>query len=257
VTLLQPIEALAPDYHGGLWITTGSTLVRLDPNGTVLFRRTPFSRSWLTGLFRHFPFASSQLLALVASPVDGTAWIASHRHVRAVTVDGTLQEPLSLDRMQIRALALFTDIEPPELNFVSPAPNSMLNINRPSLILSAYDAGIGVDTDTLAITANDAPLAVQCAWANARTTCTPEAVLPDGSTTLRATVQDWHGRVSDPATLTVVVDTTAPAITFTNVPVDGWVTTQSSFTITGQLSEPAALTMHGTAVALDAAQHFA
>jgi ligand-binding sensor domain-containing protein len=160
VTLWQPIEVLAPDYHAGLWITTGSTLVRLDHNGTILFRRTPFSRSWLTDLFRHFPFASSQLLTLVSSPVDGTAWVASDRHVRAVTVDEALQEPLAPDSVHIRALALYTDTEPPELNFVSPAPNSVLNTNRPSLILSAYDAGIGVDTDTLIVTANDSPLAV-------------------------------------------------------------------------------------------------
>ena len=84
----------------------------------------------------------------------------------------------------------------------------------------------------------------------------PDEALPEGSTTLQATVQDFHGHASSPATLTVVIDTTAPAITFANVPADGLTTNQTPFTIAGQLSEPAGLTVDGTAITVDAARHF-
>lgn len=144
-------------------------------------------------------------------------------------------------------MVVYTDLLPPTLAFTTPLATALLNTTRPTLTLHYGNSGQGVDPATLQLQVNDAPLAVSCTATATELTCTPGTALPEGPVTLSATIEDFAGNVSTPATLALTIDPVAPVITVTT-PAAGLVTNQVSQTLLGQLSEAATLTLNGQAL---------
>ena len=139
---------------------------------------------------------------------------------------------------------VYTNLLPPTLAFTTPLANALLNTNYPALTLRYGDSGQGSDPDTLQLRVNDVSLAVSCTATAPELTCTPSTALPEGPVTLSATIEDFAGNLSTPATLALTIDTVAPVITVTT-PTAGLVTNQATQTLTGSLSEVATLTLNG------------
>ncbi len=72
--------------------------------------------------------------------------------------------------------------------------------------------------------------------------CRPATTLPEGLTTLSATVKDRAGNISAPAEVRFTVDTIPPTIRLT-APVDGLLTNRPSQAVKGEVSEAATLTV--------------
>ncbi|MGH8582481.1 MAG: Ig-like domain-containing protein [Gammaproteobacteria bacterium] len=240
-------DSLAPDLHGGLWVGADEVLIKLDAEGREVLRRKPFSGE------------EEEIISLAADPVDGGIWVAAKRAIRYVEANGQARPRLALgdakQKLKIRALALYTDLLPPTLSFSAPAGGSYLPTNQPVFELRYEDSGIGVDTATLAITESGQPLSVSCTYGDDRASCTPTAPLVDGVYTLQAEVADFNGNRSDLASVVVTVDTAPPAITL-DLPSEGVVTNQANFTLAGQLSESASLSLNGAPLPVDSALHF-
>jgi RHS repeat-associated protein len=107
------------------------------------------------------------------------------------------------------------DSTPPTLAFTAPAAGSTAGTATPQLAFAWSDGESGVDPASLLAQANGTALAVSCT-ANATTAqCAPQAPLPEGVVSLSATVADHAGNRSAPATLSLTIDTRAPALAFT------------------------------------------
>jgi RHS repeat-associated protein len=156
------------------------------------------------------------------------------------------------------SVTFVVDTQAPALAWSAPAAGSATNNTTPSLVLTYADAGTGVDSSTLAITANGTPLAVACTFGLGGATCTPAAPLAAGTVALQATIADRAGHVSTPAVVSFLVDPdfTPPVITLTNPP-SGGATNQATQVLSGQLSKAATLTVNGAAVTVRADSAFA
>ena len=86
----------------------------------------------------------------------------------------------------------------------------MLSASQPPLEVSYRDLGQGVNPATVRMQANGAALQVACTPTDVTARCTPHVSLADGVVTLTATVQDYAGNTSLPATLRITVDTVPP-----------------------------------------------
>ena len=234
------------DGTGGLWFTQGERLVRVDEAGEELLRLRPFGRH-------------AKLVALAFDPADGGVWVAGAKRMRKVAPDGMLGEVITSGDgrrpPRIFALATDSDLLPPTLAITAPEEGALLNDNRPRIELTAEDDGTGVDPDTLTLTANAAPLAIDCEGAPSALSCRPSEALPEGENRLSAIIADRSGNESDPAERRFTVDTVAPTITV-DTPVDGLVTNQPEQTLSGGVDEPATLTLDGVALTLDGDNHF-
>ncbi|MGQ0585727.1 MAG: Ig-like domain-containing protein [Gammaproteobacteria bacterium] len=227
---LWPVTAIAADQDGGLWVTDSRRVAHLSSAGVVEFSVVP----------------GEDVLSLVADARDESAWVASHRHVWHYAADGSLLEQFELAGL-IRQLALPSGPIAPQIEFTSPASGSVLNTSRPTFELRY--SGEAVDPQSLMLTADAAPLAVSCATQAETAACTVGEHLADGTYDILATIADAEGNVSDPALVRIGIDTVAPAITVTS-PADGALTNLPGASLVGVLSEPAALTVNGAAVAV-------
>lgn len=240
LSLLARPNAMAADQDGGLWITDSRQVVRLNGAGGVDFVVEP-------SLDALGPF----VVSLAADARDHSAWIATQRRVAHYGADGALLAEVTLDggdpsRVN-RQLALPAGPAAPQIEFTSPASGSVLNVVRPTFELR-YD-GEDVDTESLALTADAAPLPVSCQAQSGIAACTVLHALADGTHDIAATIADAEGNVSDAALVRIVIDTVAPAITVTS-PADGALTNVAGARIEGLLSEVAELTLNGASVAV-------
>ncbi len=154
---------------------------------------------------------SSSVVALAADPVDHTAWVARDATLRHYRLTGQVVHTRTFGTTRLRALVLYTDLLPPTLSFLTPAAGAVLNTNRPPLTLSASDRGQGVDPSTLQLRANTVVFPSPCTITPPELACRPGSALPEGAVALSATVADFAGNVSLPATRQVTIDTTPPA----------------------------------------------
>jgi hypothetical protein len=131
----------------------------------------------------------------------------------AVTLTATVADHAG-NRSAAATLALTVDTQAPTLAFSQPAPGAVIATATPQLAFAWSDGGSGVDPASLIVQANGAALAVSCTPGATTTQCTPQSPLPEGAVTLTATVADHVGNRSAPATLSLTVDTQAPALGF-------------------------------------------
>jgi sugar lactone lactonase YvrE len=228
---------LVADREGRIWIASGPHLLKLDGTGAPRLALKPFASE-----------AKKHIVAVLADPLDSSVWIASAGAVRRVTASGELRPPLALGApLEVRALALYSDLSPPILRFEAPLEGSLLNEARPTLVLHYDDRGLGVDTKTLRLE-NDG-LALSCTFDSTQARCTPLAGLAEGRHRLQATIADFHANRSETARLDLAIDTVPPEIRV-HLPASGTVTNHPEITLSGVLSEEAALLLDGRPVPL-------
>ncbi len=145
------------------------------------------------------------------------------------------------------------DTTPPALSFAFPATGASFDPQVNLFQLSWSDAGAGVDSASLVVTANGALVGTECSPVAGGTACRIVQRLR-GAVTLAATVSDLAGLRSVPATLSIVVpslvaDFTPPEISIDEPSASGF-SNRSPLAIRGHLSEPATLTLDLASVAV-------
>jgi RHS repeat-associated protein len=236
VPLQKPVRVSAGP-NGGVWAATTKDLVHLGSSGQLLGALRPFGKD-------------GEISQLAADPADGSAWAASERDIAHADATGHLLCRVDFDPpARIRSLAVYADVLPPQLQILLPTAGSYVNTQTPTLQLSYSDIGSGVDTGSLAFQVASGALAVSCTFGGTGATCTPSTPIPDGPATITATVKDFAGNVSQPAQVAFTVDTIPPTVTITS-PAGGLLTNQAQQLAAGSISEPATVTVNGTAAAV-------
>ncbi len=217
------VTRLSSDGAGGVWLTTGTRLQRRSVTGALLIDvALPTS-----GGGDDDDDESPSLVVLAADPVDQTVWLAQGSTLRHYSITGQVVHTRTFGTSTLRAVILYTDVVVPTLSFLTPAAGALLNTTRPPLTLNATDHGQGVDPSTLQLQANATAVPSTCTITPPNLTCTPGAALPQGAVALRATIADFAGNLSAPATRTVTIDSIVPVITITT-PTAGLLTKQAS-----------------------------
>ncbi len=190
----------------------------------------------------------------VAVPLDGANGFAYTAPLAEGSDRFDLVATDSGNRTGTATVTVVRDSTPPVLSILEPKPDAYHDPATP-LQLLVGDSGTGIDPATLTLTLNGSPLAADCTVCAPLVTCIPQAALPAGALTLTAAVRD---RAGSPGTAGPVrftsqsgFDITPPVITVSS-PVSGAVVTAASLHLLGTVSEPAALTVNGAPVTLDA-----
>ncbi|MDQ2696503.1 MAG: Ig-like domain-containing protein, partial [Pseudomonadota bacterium] len=137
------------------------------------------------------------------------------------------------------------DVTAPLITIVTPAAGTFVITPRPEIQLTYSDAS-GVDTASLTVQANGAPLAVDCTLNASGGTCTPTADLPEGAVTLAASVADTVGN-SATTSVSFTVDTQPAQISIVT-PAEGLVTRQTQIEVTGTVgANVQSVTVNGVA----------
>lgn len=191
---INKLKQVASDRQGGVWLATDRELQRLDAGNKVAVKLKPFKPS------------EGQIVALAADPLDLTVWVSTKKIVKHIDGQGKVLMTTSFKKPSILDLLLYRDTIAPELQFTSPSEGSIVNTATPAITLRYSDIGVGVDTSTLVIKANDAVLNVSCTFATDTAPCTPTMLLPEGPITLTATIKDFAGNMSEPAKVTFTID---------------------------------------------------
>lgn len=243
------LGAIAPDGAGGLWQARQGVLMHYDGAGRTQVSVQPFAGQ-----------PDGAIVDVVADPHDASVWVASRKSVSQYAVDGERVAHLpELGDGVVRRLsrgALYADLDPPEMTITAPAEGSLTNNNRPTIGLSFFDLGVGVDPGTIRVSVDGQPVAASCTAAATTATCLPAATLGDGERRLAVTVADRMLNVSDAAEVRLTIDTVAPEISIAS-PAAGTVTNQAAQVLRGGLGEAGTLSLDGVTVVLDGAFRFA
>jgi RHS repeat-associated protein len=241
--LRQPVRVSAGP-NGDVWAATKRDLMHLSGAGQVLGNADPFTRE-------------GEISQLVTDPVDGSAWAASEHEVAHASAAGQLLRLVNFDPpAEIRGLAMYADLTPPQIRIVAPGPGSYVNSQTPTLQVSYSDIGSGVDASSLAFAVSSTALPVSCTYGAAGASCTPGTPLPGGPISLTATVKDFAGNTAQPAAVTFTIDTIPPVVTIAS-PAAGLLTNQPRQTVAGAVSKPATVTVDGAAAAVTPGLTFA
>ncbi len=194
---LAQVRAVDSDGQDGAWVALQREVVLLGADGTVRSRVTlPVGGG------------SANLLTVAADPTGAAAWALSSDFLFQISPQGQIVRTLRLKDFgadtQGRDLAVYADLVAPEISFTAPADGATVSQNRPTLELAWSDRGIGVDPDSLEITANGAALAVTCEATATGASCIPDQPL-SGVVTLSATVADFVGNRSAADTITITI----------------------------------------------------
>ena len=223
-------ELVAIREGGGLWVATDKTLSALGPTGELLFEVDPFSAE--PGEEDDDSDDSEDgdddgsepsIIALATDPNDLSAWVARQQGLSQIDPVGEIVQILDFstgdddddDDDDIWSLALYTDIIAPEITILAPGDGSLIDTNTPEIQTQYSDIGIGVDAETLVLTANGQPLAPSCNFEVDGATCTLNSPLPEGEIILTAQIQDYVGNLSNSAQVIFTVDTIAPDLSIT------------------------------------------
>jgi len=201
---------------GGVDLTTLKVLVN-GANASSLFTVTSTT-------------ATAQLTSAFALP-DGQNTITA----QIANLAGTVGTATS---------TFLVDTTPPTIAFQ--APPARTNSNAPTVTITYSDATSGVDPFSLVVTVDGADVSALVAPGASSATGILQLNPPlvDGTHVLTATVKDRAGNQSSPATLSFVVDTTPPVVSFAS-PTDNSFINNPIPTITLQYSD-------GTGVGVDA-----
>lgn len=144
----------------------------------------------------------------------------------------TSANPTYGDRLKIRVL----EKSKPTATIVSPTQGSVLGASEQDIVLEMSDAGgSGLNETTVVFTVNGESHAGDLSFTDheSKRRATYHATgLNDGQNTITFRVTDNDGNVSELATTTFVVSTTAPSLTV-NTPTEGLITNSNRLTVTG------------------------
>ncbi len=145
------------------------------------------------------------------------------------------------------SIGITLDTQPPTLTIITPEPGRFTSDTTPTIDLEMAD---DAELASLAFQINGEPLAVDCQPNAGGASCLPGMPLADGGYDMTVTVDDAAGNRSEPARTTFTIDTVAPRITLT-APAENTLTNRGTVTVSGQLSEPALLTLNGQPLTTD------
>lgn len=144
----------------------------------------------------------------------------------------TSADPTYGDQLKIRVL----EKSKPTATIVSPTQGSVLGASEQDIVLEMSDAGgSGLNETTVVFTVNGESHAGDLSFTDheSKRRATYHATgLNDGQNTITFRVTDNDGNVSELATTTFVVSTTAPSLTV-NTPTEGLITSSNRLTVTG------------------------
>lgn len=105
------------------------------------------------------------------------------------------------------------ETDPPILTIVEPAEDGTVATLRPPIRFQYSDLGAGVDPSSLEVTWNGVNLALDCQSSPSEALCVPTSDRSEGVAALVATVRDFQGNLSSPATRGFIVDAPTPLAT--------------------------------------------
>lgn len=144
----------------------------------------------------------------------------------------TSADPTYGDQLKIRVL----EKSKPTATIVSPTQGSVLGASEQDIVLEMSDAGgSGLNETTVVFTVNGESHAGDLSFTDheSKRRATYHATgLNDGQNMITFQVTDNDGNVSELATTTFVVSTTAPSLTV-NTPTEGLITNSNRLTVTG------------------------
>lgn len=144
----------------------------------------------------------------------------------------TSADPTYGDQLKIRVL----EKSKPTATIVSPTQGSVLGASEQDIVLEMSDAGgSGLNETTVVFTVNGKSHTGDLSFTDheSKRRATYHATgLNDGQNTIAFQVTDNDGNVSELATTTFVVSTTAPSLTV-NTPTEGLITNSNRLTVTG------------------------
>lgn len=142
-------------------------------------------------------------------------------------------DPTYGDQLNIRVL----EKTKPTATIVSPTQGSVLGSATQDIVMELQDAGgSGLNMASVVFKVNNVQVSSGLSWsdgADGKKTCTYHATnLSDGSNSVSLQVTDNDGNVSDLATVTFVISTSAPTLNVTS-PTDNLLTNSKKVTVAG------------------------
>ena len=243
-------DHVATDGQGGLWAAGATTLSYIDAGGNLAFTLTPFAHdpdhdsdsdhrgrivdlvadpsnhtAWVAGARHLEQYATDSTLkqtidvrSFTGNDQDCAAESRPSGHGSNERSDhcehahwSSWQGSWFGDRV-VHHMALYVDTIPPAISFIAPKDLSYTNNSQPTFALAWADTGSGVEPTSLKVTRDGAPLPVNCLADDSGAQCSVTAVLQDGTYTLSATVADYAGNESKPASVTFSIDTVPPSL---------------------------------------------
>lgn len=142
----------------------------------------------------------------------------------------------------------------PVITITSPTAGQLLTSNQPTITFTVTDSDSGVDPDTIVlqidgsevsgITKTNSGNTYSCSY-------TPPEILSDGAHTIAVDASDHDGNEAIQKSISFKIDTVPPELSVTS-PADGFITNQSSITVSGTTndvtSSPVTLTVNGASV---------
>ncbi len=232
------------DGLGNIWGNDEGALYYLSSDDTVLFYVIPFTGE------------NNEIEHMVVNPSDNSVWVANNFNIVNYKANGLEQHRLTSTH-KINGLAIYSDIYAPTIVTVSPVNNTYINTSTPILIIKISDKGVGVDPNTIELISNGQIIPSTCTFDEITklANCFPNQQLVDKSWNISARVKDYIGNQSEPVNLNFTVDTIAPVIKVLS-PENNLVTNIAQHTLSGQLSEKAALTSNDNTIPLAADYSF-
>lgn len=193
MTDAQKVAALD---DGGAWVAGRKQVVLIAPDGALGAPVVPFA-------------GNAVIQALVADPTDSSVWVANQGSVARVSAAGELLLAGELSR--VWDLGLSADVIPPILTILAPPDGSWVTTKRPEVRIAFSDVGDGVEATGVTATSGGSHLAVSCVpVAEGEAVCRPDVDLPEGESEIDLVIVDKAGNRSEPASITLRVDTIPP-----------------------------------------------
>ncbi|MGH8402841.1 MAG: Ig-like domain-containing protein, partial [Gammaproteobacteria bacterium] len=243
-------DHVAPDGQGGLWAAGDATLSYIDAGGNLAFTLTPFASdpahdgdldhrsrivelvadalnhtAWVTDgrYLEQYSTDSTLKQTIDVKSISGNNSDCPAESSPSGRGSAEHSEHCDQGRQGdwksfwfgtrgVQHVALYVDTIPPAITFIAPKDLSYINSRQPTFALAWADTGSGVDSTTLKVTSDGAPLPVNCLAGDSGAQCSVAAVLQDGTYTLSTTVADYAGNESKSASVTFSVDTVPPSL---------------------------------------------
>lgn len=142
----------------------------------------------------------------------------------------------------------------PVITITSPTAGQLLTSNQPTITFTVTDSDSGVDPDTIVLQIDGSEVSGITKTKSGNTySCsyTPPEILADGAHTIAVDASDHDGNEAIQKSISFKIDTVPPELSVTS-PVDGFITNQSSVTVSGTTndvtSSPVTLTVNGASV---------
>lgn len=142
----------------------------------------------------------------------------------------------------------------PVITITSPTAGQLLTSNQPTIAFTVTDSDSGVDPDTIVLQIDGSEVSGITKTKSGNTySCsyTPPEILADGAHTIAVDASDHDGNEATQKSISFKIDTVPPELSVTS-PVEGFITNQSSVTVSGitndVTSSPVILTVNGAFV---------